>query len=56
MSSRCVVADQVVKDAHVSIDCLQELLFVLLEFRLKGGLSCSDFLANSLLHLRLGAL
>ena len=35
---RCIIADQIVKDAHVAIDSLQELLLVLLHFALDCGL------------------
>ena len=56
MGPRCVVTDEVVQDPHVPIDCLQELLFVLLQLGLECCLSLGDFLFNHFLHLSFRAL
>ena len=46
-----VVTDQIVKNSHVAVNSLQELLLVLLHFVLNCGLSCLHLLLDELLNV-----
>ena len=46
-----IIADQIVKDAHVAIDSLQELLLVLLHFALDCGLSGLHLLLDERMYV-----
>ena len=46
-----IIADQIVKYAHVAIDCLQELLLVLLHFVLDCSLPRLHLFLDELLHV-----
>ena len=48
---RCIITDQIVKDAHVAIDGLQELLLILLHFALDCGLPGLHFLLDKRMYV-----
>ena len=51
MRASRIVTDKVVKNAHVAIDCLQELLLIFLHLSLDVGLSSLEFFLDKRLYL-----